>query len=91
MKAVRLLLVAAIALVASCFPMLALAAESTAQALPALDVLPAWAGYVVAALYGIAHTVTLLPASVTGSWPSWLKSGLNLIAANYGKAKNRDG
>lgn len=91
MNLMRLMVVIAVAAVASCFPMLALAADSTGQAVPALDMLPAWAGYVVAVLYGVAHTVTLLPASVTGSWPSWLKSGLNLIAANYGKAKNRDG
>lgn len=91
MRIGSLMLSVLFAFIAVAIPVAALASESVAQVVPALDSLPAWAGYVVAVLYGLAHAVTLLPASVTGSWPSWIKSGLNLVAANYGKAKNRDG
>lgn len=71
-------------------PFAALAAEAAEQITLPLDSLPGWVGIVGAVLYGVAHAVARLPASITNSWPSWLKSLLNLIAANYGNAKNRD-
>ncbi|QUX96539.1 hypothetical protein C0J08_14530 [Marinomonas sp. CT5] len=58
------------------------------NALPALvELLPAWVGV----LYAVAHAVAMLPTRMTVAWPSWLKSLINLLAANYGKAKNKDG
>ncbi|WP_111639980.1 hypothetical protein [Marinomonas shanghaiensis] len=61
-------------------------------ALPALiELLPAWVGVLVGVLYAVAHLVATLPAKFTANWPSWLKSLINLMAANYGKAKNKDG
>ncbi|MGO2354050.1 MAG: hypothetical protein ACTH58_04880 [Marinomonas foliarum] len=60
-------------------------------ALPVLvELLPAWVGVLVAVLYAAAHLVATLPAKFTANWPSWLKSLINLLAANYGKAKNKD-
>ena len=38
------------AVIAVAIPVAAYSAEATAQAVPALDMLPAWAGYVVAVL-----------------------------------------
>ncbi len=62
------------------------------SALPSLvDMMPAWVGVLIGVLYAVSHLVATLPAKVTGSWPSWLKSLINLLAANYGKAKNKDG
>lgn len=61
-------------------------------ALPALvELMPTWFGVVIGVLYAVAHAIALLPTSITANWPSWLKSLINLLAANYGKAKNADG
>lgn len=61
-------------------------------ALPSLvSSLPSWAGGIVGVLYAITHLIATLPTGVTESWPSWLKKLVNLLAANYGKAKNADG
>lgn len=60
--------------------------------LPSLaTALPASFGLLFSCFYALAHIATMLPARLTDSWPSWLKSLVNLLAANYGKAKNRDG
>lgn len=60
-------------------------------ALPSLvSIMPSWVGVLVAVLYAVAHLVATLPAKFTANWPSWLKSLINLLAANYGKAKNKD-
>lgn len=60
-------------------------------ALPAfVDIMPAWVGVLIGVLYTVSHLVATLPAKVTCSWPSWLKLLINLLAANYGKAKNKD-
>ena len=62
------------------------------SALPALiEVTPAWVGVLIGVLYAVAHAIALLPTSITANWPSWLKSLINLLAANYGKAKNANG
>lgn len=62
------------------------------DALPSLvSIMPAWVGVLIGVLYAVAHLVATLPAKFTASWPSWLKSLVNLLAANYGKAKNKDG
>ncbi len=45
-------------------------------------------GVATTVLYGVAHMVTRLPASVTGSWPPWVRVLIDVIAANYGNAKN---
>lgn len=61
-------------------------------ALPMLaELLPAWVGVLIGVLYAVAHAVAMLPTRITAGWPNWLKSLVNLLAANYGKAKNRDG
>lgn len=61
-------------------------------ALPMLaELLPAWVGVLIGLLYAVAHAVAMLPTRITAGWPNWLKSLVNLLAANYGKAKNRDG
>lgn len=61
-------------------------------ALPTLiELTPAWVGVVIGVVYALAHAVAMLPTKFTSSWPSWLKSLINLLAANYGKAKNKDG
>jgi hypothetical protein len=61
-------------------------------ALPSLvSIMPAWVGVLIGVLYAVSHLVATLPAKVTDNWPSWLKSLINLLAANYGKAKNKDG
>lgn len=61
------------------------------SALPALvNLLPAWVGVLIGALYAIAHLIATLPTKVTAKWPRWLKTLINLLAANYGKAKNKD-
>jgi hypothetical protein len=61
-------------------------------ALPSLvSIMPAWVGVLIGVLYAASHLVATLPAKVTANWPSWLKSLINLLAANYGKAKNKDG
>ena len=61
-------------------------------ALPALvELLPAWVGVLIGVLYAVAHAVAMLPTRMTAPWPNWLKSLINLLAANYGKAKNKDG
>ncbi|MBJ7555402.1 hypothetical protein [Marinomonas spartinae] len=61
-------------------------------ALPSLvEMLPAWVGVVIGVLYAVAHAVAMLPKRFTDSWPNWLKALINLLAANYGKAKNKDG
>lgn len=62
------------------------------SALPALiSMMPAWVGALIGVLYAVAHAVALLPEKVTAKWPKWLKSLINLLAANYGKAKNANG
>lgn len=58
------------------------------ELLPPIETLPDWVGVMVAVLYGIAHAVALLPASITTKLPNSLKALLNFIAANYGAAKN---
>jgi hypothetical protein len=61
-------------------------------ALPSLvSIMPAWVGVLIGVLYAVAHAVAMLPTRMTVAWPSWLKSLINLLAANYGKAKNKDG
>ncbi|RDL44676.1 hypothetical protein DN730_09835 [Marinomonas piezotolerans] len=61
-------------------------------ALPTLiELTPAWVGVVIGVVYALAHAVAMLPTKFTSGWPSWLKSLINLLAANYGKAKNKDG
>lgn len=69
-------------------PVAAMAAE-VATAAP-VDSLPGWVGIIGAVLYGLAHATTRLPVTVTKGWPGWLRTLLNVIAANYGNAKNRD-
>lgn len=58
---------------------------------PLAELLPAWVGVLIGVLYAVAHAVAMLPTRITVGWPNWLKSLVNLLAANYGKAKNRDG
>lgn len=61
------------------------------SALPTLiDIMPAWVGVLIGVLYAVSHLIATLPTKFTESWPSWLKSLVNLLAANYGKAKNKD-
>lgn len=72
------------------FAALAVSPELTDQISLPLDALPGWVGIVVAVLYGVAHAVALLPAPVTDRFPKWVKWLLKYVAANYGKAKNRD-
>lgn len=86
-----------------CMPFVAYAADAVVVddggilsmivgAMPSLiNVLPAWVGVVVSVLYAIAHLIATLPVGITARWPSWLKSLINLLAANYGKARNKDG
>ncbi len=58
--------------------------------LPAVvELMPSWFGVLVGVLYAVSHLIATLPLSVTAGWPSWLKSLINLLAANYGKAKNK--
>ena len=60
-------------------------------ALPALaELLPAWVAGLIISLYAVSHAITMLPVRFTESWPIWLKTLINLLAANYGKSKNKD-
>lgn len=101
MKTIKTVIAAVVAALMF-IPALALASEVVADesglisaivsALPALvDLMPAWFGVLIAVLYAVAHAIALLPASITANWPKWLKSLINLLAANYGKAKNANG
>lgn len=72
------------------FAALAVSPELTDQISLPLESLPGWVGIVVAVLYGVAHAVALLPVTVTDRLPKWVKWLLKYVAANYGKAKNRD-
>ena len=61
------------------------------SALPALaELLPAWVAGLIISLYAVSHAITMLPALFTARWPIWLKTLINLLAANYGKSKNKD-
>ena len=67
----------------------------TAEVLPdSSDVLagllPDWVMVVLAILYGLAHVVARLPVTLVERLPGWLRSLLDLVAANYGNAKNRE-
>ncbi|MBO1894217.1 hypothetical protein HNW13_000155 [Shewanella sp. BF02_Schw] len=84
------IMAAMITLVFMPFAALAVSPELTDQISLPLDALPGWVGIVVAVLYGVAHAVALLPAPVTDRLPRWVKWLLKYVAANYGKAKNRD-
>lgn len=101
MKTIKIV-IAAVVTALMFIPAMALASEVVADdsgllasivgALPALvELMPAWFGVVIAVLYAVAHAIALLPEKVTANWPKWLKSLINLLAANYGKAKNANG
>tara|TARA_B100001105_G_scaffold253444_1_gene247029 strand:+ start:6736 stop:7074 length:339 start_codon:yes stop_codon:yes gene_type:complete len=67
-------------------------AVSAATDLPPLDIsqAPEWLGYAIAILYGFSHVVAVLPASIKSKLPSWFLNLIDLVAANYGSAKNKD-
>ena len=101
MKTIKIV-IAAVVTALMFIPAMALASEVVADesglisaivsALPALiSMMPAWVGALIGVLYAVAHAVALLPEKVTAKWPMWLKSLINLLAANYGKAKNANG
>jgi hypothetical protein len=61
-----------------------------AMTVPVDSGITGWIGIVVAIAYGLAHTVALLPEPVANKLPQWVKSLLKYVAANYGKANNKD-
>ena len=77
-----------IALVLSLVALSSVAA--TGEAPHSFDGLPEWVTILFGVLYALSHAVAVLPASIKQVLPDWLINLLNLFAANYGSAKNRD-
>lgn len=67
-------------------------AVSAAVDVTAIDLTqsPEWLGYAVAILYTLSHVVAVLPVSIKSKLPSWFLTLIDLVAANYGSAKNKD-